>query len=54
MWDRWSFAANAPERADVVIEEPWWERHGISLPHTICRMRDIATLDEDSGLWRLD
>ena len=54
MWDRWSFSADAPERADVVIEAPWWERHGISLPHTIYQLQDIATLDEESGLWRLD
>jgi hypothetical protein len=54
MWDRWSFSADAPERADVVIEAPWWERHGISLPHTIYQLQDIATLDEEGGLWRLD
>lgn len=53
MWSRWSFSAKAPTVANVVIEQPWWERHGISIPHTIYQLQDIATLDRDAGLWRL-
>jgi hypothetical protein len=45
-WDRWSFAREAPAACRAVVEAPWWERHGIELPNTIFKLRDIATLDE--------
>ena len=52
IWERWSFAPEAPEVANAVVEPPWWERHHISPPHTIYKMQDIADL-EPSGLWKL-
>ena len=48
IWGRWSFSADAPDAARVC-----WERHGITLPHTIYRLWDIATLDVACGLWRI-
>jgi hypothetical protein len=38
----------------VVVEEPWWVRHSIELPHTIFQLKDIASLDEAAGVWRID
>eukprot|EP01046_Picozoa_sp_COSAG06_P000561 COSAG06_NODE_16_length_34949_cov_31.500832_17_plen_49_part_00 len=32
----------------VVVEEPWWERHNITLPRTIYKLKEIATLDEQA------
>ena len=34
IWERWSFAPEAPEVANAVVEPPWWERHRITPPHT--------------------
>ena len=53
MWSRWNLAAEAPAEADVVIEASWWERAGLTLPHTIVKLEEIAELDSDAGLWRL-
>jgi hypothetical protein len=30
-----------------------WERAGISPPHTIVKLKDIAALDAEAGVWRL-
>ena len=38
----------------MVIEEPWWVRHNIQLPNTIYKLKDIASLDRASGVWRID
>ena len=53
MWSRWSFAADAPAQANVVVEEPWWERHNIPLPNTIFKLQDIAAVDAEDGVWRI-
>lgn len=52
MWARWSFAAEA-RPCDAVVEPPWWERHGIDVQGCTRKLRDIASLDESTGLWRL-
>eukprot|EP01052_Picozoa_sp_SAG31_P022558 SAG31_NODE_1799_length_7241_cov_11.407029_3_plen_89_part_00 len=52
MWSRWNFAKKAPSEATIAIEDPWWVRHNVKLPHTIFKLRDIADLDANIGVWR--
>ena len=54
MWERWAFAASAGP-CEAAVEPPWWERHGIGEP-TGCtqKLKEIATLDRQSGVWRLN
>jgi len=66
MWLRWKFdkddaaigtvadAADDEDEVMVVDEAPWWERHGMAEP-TSCtqKLKDVAMLDRDSGVWRL-
>ena len=53
MWEEWSFS-DVKHFPDIVVEEPWWERHQIPVPKTIFKLKDIATLDTDAGIWRID
>jgi hypothetical protein len=64
MWLRWKFdkddaaigtvADDDEDEVMVVDEAPWWERHGMAEP-TSCtqKLKDVAMLDRDSGVWRL-
>ena len=54
MWARWNLSAcEAPLALDVVEEPSWWERAGLNLPHTIVKLKDIAVLNRETGLWQL-
>lgn len=57
IWQRWRFTEVSIEPMDcnVVDEQPWWERHKLQSP-TSCtaKLKDIATLDTEAGVWRLD
>ena len=48
IWERWRFDFVAEGEEQVVEERPWWERHNITLPRTIYKLKEIATLDEEA------
>ena len=62
MWSSFAFTVGpASASAQEVISDPagpWWEKYesvreyGIQTP--ILRLRDIATLDGEQGVWKVD
>ena len=53
MWQNWLFDPRDNTPPEIVVEEPWWERHNLRPPQTVFKLKDVATLGED-GVWRLD
>ena len=53
MWQNWLFDPRDDTPPEIVVEEPWWERHNLRPPQTVFKLKDVATLGKD-GVWRLD
>jgi hypothetical protein len=53
MWQRWRFAPTVNDKPELVDEDPWWVRHSVPVPNTVFKLKDIAALDEATGLWKV-